>query len=418
MILKGGRLICPSTQTDALLDVRIRNGMIVDIAPALQPVPEERIYDCQGLCLLPGFVDLLGFCGLPNALHREDLNSFSAAAAAGGYTQAMVSSQPQGGHYDSPAIVGDILAQTMADQRVSIGVFADLTRRCEGIDLSEMGRMLASGAAGFWNGPFENTLLLRRAMQYAKPFGVPVVLRPGDVHFERFGVMHEGIVSTRIGLRGIPASAEEIGVTAILSLVRDTGCPVHLSHISSGRSVDLIDRAKNEGLPITTSTTARHLLLTDAYIEQSMYDTRAKLATPLRTAKDRDALIVAVKSGVIDIVISDHLPCTRVEKECEFSLATDGAMGLESAAKAVFTALGDLVSLVKSLATNPGNLIGVDKSLKIGAAADIVLFDSEKSEVLTGPFYSKGTNEPLDGMSLRGQVVATLLRGSWTHGWI
>ena len=136
----------------------------------------------------------------------------------------------------------------------------------------------------------------------------------------------------------IPDSAEEIGVTAILSLVRDTGCPVHLSHISCARSVDLIHRAKEEGLPITASVTARHLLLTDAYIERSMYDTRAKLSQPLRTATDRSALISALKAGTIDSVIADHIPCSRVEKECEFSLATVGAMGLESAAAAVYSA--------------------------------------------------------------------------------
>ena len=236
------------------------------------------------------------------------------------------------------------------------------------------------------------------------------MLRPGDVALEEGGFMHEGRISSRIGLRGIPSAAEEIGVARAIALVRLSGTQVHLSHLTTAKALKMLADAQADGLPISATAPARSLLLTDAYIEQSVYDTAARLTPPLRPESDRAALCTGAAERLC--VGADHVPWSRVEKELEFAYARSGANGLETAASAAFTALGkDAKALVLALSVRPAEVLGQRPMVAAGALADLVIFDPEASWTVARPWRSRGVCDPLLGHTLSGQVRATVVGG-------
>lgn len=410
-LLKGGSVCCPASGTFGAADVRIHGGRILEVGPDLE-LRGERVVDCAGLHVIPALVDLGSELGDPGETWREDLRSGAAAGAAGGFGTVVLSPNTAP-PVDQAAAIQDLLSRASALNGARLRVAGALTARLGGAELAELNDLVEAGAVALSDGGrgMGDSLVLRNALDYARPLGVPVILRPCEPTLEERGCMHEGAVSAAVGLHGIPAASEEIGVARALALARVTGCPVHLSHVTTARAVELVRRAREEGLSVTAGTPARHLVLTDQAIDETEYSANLRLMPPLRPESDRAALVAAVRDGVIDVVSADHVPWTRVEKEQEFMLASPGALGLESAFSAALTALDDLSLVVLAMAVRPGRRVGLDPAVRPGAAADLAIVDAQARGPLPPPAHSKGMNEPLTGRALRGRVRATFVDG-------
>lgn len=417
LLLSGGRVVCPTTGVDRVLDLRVANGVITELGEDLDP-GGARVVDCRGAAVLPGFVDLVADLADPGFTWREDLDSGSRAAAAGGFTTVLASpaTDPV---VDSGAVVAGLLDLAAAARGARVLRAGAVTVGLQGAQLAEMGTMFELGCAALSDGghALGDAAVLRNALEYARPFGAPVLLRPAVPALEQRGCMHEGDVSVQIGLRGIPAASEEIGLALVIALVHTTGARVHLTHLTTARAVRMLALAKADGLPITASVPARSLLLTDRDVRDSGYDSATRVLPPLRPEADRAALCHALTSGVVDAVCSDHSPWTRVEKEHEFERATPGAAGLETAFAAACTALeGDLGALARVLAVGPAAVLGRSARLARGEVADIVVVDPDAELEVGPPTLSKACNEPLRGRTLRGVVRMTLVDGRVVHG--
>lgn len=411
-LLKGGTLCCPLTGRSGQADLRVEGGHITEIGPGLEP-RGERFVQCAGLTLIPALVDLASELGDPGETWREDLRSGGAAAAAGGFGTVVVSPNTAPA-IDSASAVQDLLSRAGGLSGARLRVAGALTAALAGRELAELNDLVEAGAVALSDGGrgMGDALVLRNALDYARPLGVPVFTRPCEPTLEERGAMHEGEVSAAIGLHGIPAASEEIGVLRTLALARLTGCAVHLSHVTTARGVELLRQARAEGLAVTSAVPARHLLLTDQDIDDMEYNSNLRLLPPLRPERDRAAVVRAVQEGVIDVVSADHVPWTRVEKEQEFMLASPGAVGLESAFAAAMTALGDLELVVMAMSARPAARIGQRAALEVGALADLALVDPDERAPLPCPRFSRGMNEPLAGRSLRGRVHATFVAGA------
>ena len=413
-LLENGRLICPHQNLDMVGHLIMDDGKISSILPLTASTTTfkgERI-DCTNKIITSGFSDVLAFGGLPDQVHRENLNSLSNAALAGGFLHVGFGAERS---YDTPSVIQDLCLQAQRQTGAHLYVIAALTRGLHGKELSEIGLMQRAGAIALFQSPVHDSSVLRRALQYARPFKCPVILRPADLFLEAGGVMHEGKVATRIGLRGIPESAEVNGISTILNLARETECPVHLSHVTTARGVELVHRAKQEGLPVSAGVPARHLALTDAFIEDSMYDTRGHLLPPLRPESDRLALIDGVRERIIDCVFANHTSCTRVEKEVEFALSVPGAIGLETAGSVAYQNIADPMTTFRALGFATKYIFGQERSLSVDAPADIVIFDPEAFWTPGPCYHSKGNNEPLEGMTMKGRVIASFIAGNWMY---
>lgn len=407
--LKGGRLICPRSGLDEVGDVLIDDDRIVALGEAARTGVAEEI-DCTGCLVAPGFVDLASDFADPGAAWREDLGSGSRAAAAGGFTTVVISPNTHPA-IDDPAVVAELMSRAISAPGARVAIAGALTAGLAGVALTEMGLLLEAGCVALSDGGalISDAQVLRRALQYAAPLGVPVLLRPGEVSLEERGVMHEGRVSTRIGLRGIPAAAEEIGVTRAIALVRQTGARVHLTHVTTAAALAAVRHAQAAGLPVSAAVPARQLLVTDALVETSVYDTVARLLPPLRPESDRLAMIEGARALLC--VGADHVPWSRVEKEQEFRDAQPGGIGLETAASAVWMHIQDPGAFVEALSTRPAAVLGRDARLTPGSVADVVVFDPEIAWTASGPWISRSANEPLSGQALRGRARATVVGG-------
>ncbi len=417
LLLKGGRVVCPLTGTDKVLDVRIEAGRVVELGSGMEP-GSGSILDCTGAVVGPGLVDIGTELADPGMTWREDLVSGSQAAAAGGFT-TILASPATDPVVDCPSLVNDLLLRSTSAGGARILQSGALTVGLDGETLAEVGLLREAGCAAISDGGsvISDSSVLRRALDYSRPFGFPVLLRPGEPTLSKAGAMNEGEVSIRIGLRGDPAAAEEIGITRILSLVRLTGARVHISHVTTANGLALVSEAKARGLAVTASCPARNLLLTDQCIESETYDTRFRLTPPLRTEADRIALREGLLSGDLDALISDHKPWTRVEKEIEFEWCTPGAMGLETALGAALEGLeGDVSAVLRVLSVAPASVLGLRAALEVGAAADLVVFEPQTRKEAGPGWRSRGVNEPLEGRKLPGRIRATVVEGRIVYG--
>lgn len=410
LLLKGGRIVCPLSGRDEIGDVLIQDEQIVSVGVVEVPA-EADVIDCSGCIIAPGFVDLSVTLGDPGETWREGLSHGSEIAAAGGFTTVVVSpaTDPT---IDLPSVVTELVSRASSVPGARVQVAGALTRGLTGENLSEVGLLIEAGCVALSDGGkvITDTRILRRVLEYTAPMGVPVLLRPGDTALEEQGTMHEGRISSRIGLRGIPAAAEEIGVARAIALVRLSGTRVHLSHVTTAQGLRQLAQAQEDGLPITAAVPARSLVLTDAYIEESVYDTAGRLVPPLRPEVDRSALCGGAAERLC--VSSDHVPWSRVEKELEFAYARSGANGLETAASAAWTAMGsDAVGFVSALSTRPAAVLGQRAAVEVGAVADLVVFDPAVTWQVPEQLGSRGVSEPLTGRTLTGRVRATLVGG-------
>ncbi|MDO8688232.1 MAG: dihydroorotase, partial [Dehalococcoidales bacterium] len=371
------------------------------------------------LIVCPGFIDLHCHLRQPGFKEKETVATGTLAAAKGGFTTicCMPNTTPP---LDNRATIEYVRSKAASEGVVRVLPIGCITRGRKGSELAPMHELAAAGVIGFSDdgAPVLNSGLMRQALEHSLVLGLPVIDHCEDTTLSDGGLMNEGIVSRRLGLRGIPAAAEEIMVARDLALAELTGGWLHIAHVSTAGSVELIRRAREKGIRVTAEVTPHHLTLTEEKL--TGYDTNAKVSPPLRTEKDIQALIQGLNQGVIDIIATDHAPHTEADKRVEFALAPVGISGLE-------TALGSLMSLehngrldqmtlIAKLTSEPAGIIG-DKygelgTLTIGAPADITIFDPNREWIVdVKAFASKGRNTPLAGVRLKGKVMATISQG-------
>ena len=415
----GARVVDPGAGIDEVHDVVVADGRI---ATDDGVEGAERI-DASGLVLAPGLVDLHTHLREPGEEHKETVATGTRAAAAGGYTAvaAMANTDPA---IDHAAMVHAVRDLAVAAGSCDVFPVGAITKALAGESLAEMGEMVDAGVRVFSDDGrcVPDARLLRNALIYAKAFPVEVVLadHAEDASLVEGGQMHEGSLSYALGLAGRPAEAEEIVVARDLAVARASGGRLHLCHLSSARAVELVRRAKAEGVRVTAEVTPHHLAFTDE--DLATYDTAKKMNPPLRTVEDRDALREAVADGTIDVIATDHAPHAVEEKDMEFDVAPPGTIGLETALAAVLTHLVepgiiDLPRAIEALSTAPARILGASDHggpLEPGRPANLVVFDPDEAWTVEPPFVSKARNSAFTGERLRGRVRYTMLRGTLT----
>jgi dihydroorotase len=419
LVLRGGRVFDPAAQRpiDQAADIRITNGRIVEIGRGLVA---PRIIDIRDLWVVPGLIDLHVHLREPGQEYKEDIETGTRAAAAGGFTTVccMPNTKPVNDHR---AITELIVRRAREVGAVRVRPIGAITQGLEGTALADIADMKEGGIVAISDDgrPVMNSGLMRRAFEYAKTFDLPVVQHAEDLDLSEGGAMNEGAVSTRIGIKGQPACAESAMVARDLEIVEWTGARYHVAHVSTARTVALVRDAKRRGLPVTCEVTPHHLALTDEAC--SHYDTRTKVMPPLRTAADQEALLEALADGTIDAIATDHAPHSPVEKDVEFECAAPGMLGLETALPIIldFVRMGTLDDrrAIAALTGGPARTFGIPGgSLAVGAVADITVIDPERPMTLTADgIHSKSKNSPFVGQTLAGRAVLTLLEGRCVH---
>jgi len=421
LLIQGGRLIDPTQGTDEVASLLISDGKISWQGQGEPPLPPSK-YDTlntSGLIVCPGFIDLHCHLRQPGYEDKETIASGTLAAARGGFTTVccMPNTTPP---LDNQGAIDYVKSTAASEGVVRVLPIGCISQDRKGEQLAEMGELAGAGVIGFSDdgAPVSSSHLMRQALAYSVTFGLPVIDHCEDSALTKGGQMNEGIISTRLGLKGIPAAAEEVMIARDLALSQLTGARIHIAHVSTEGSVELIRRAKEKGIRVTAEVTPHHLTLTEEAL--TGYDTNAKVNPPLRTAKDIGALIEGLKEGVIDAIATDHAPHTEVDKLCEFGLAAFGISGLETALgslmKLVHSGQLTLATLIGKLTGGPANIIagsyGELGSLATEAGADITIFDPDREWVVdTSLFASRGKNTPLAGSTLKGRVMATISRG-------
>ena len=428
LLLKGGRVVDPATGTDGPLDLVIADGRIAErmkpsAGRAASQAPGARVLDVDGALVCPGFIDMHVHLREPGHEHKETIESGTRAAAAGGFTS--VACMPNTDPWNDNLSVTEYIV-TEARRRGVVNVFpiGCVSKGGRGEELAEIGEMVRSGivAASDDGHPVSSSYLMRMALEYTKIFGIPVIDHCEDRSLAASGVMNEGAISTVLGLRGMPAAAEEISIARDLDLARLTGGRLHVAHISTRFGIERVRRAKEEGLGVTCEVTPHHLLLSDEAVRESSYDTHTKVNPPLRSEADRQALLDALKDGTIDAIATDHAPHHADEKLMEYDDAPFGLIGLETAVPLLMDRLVaagtiDINRLVTMLSVNPARILGLEKgSLAVGADADITILDPDlEVAVDVSTFRSKSRNSPFDGWRLRGWPVVTIVGGRVIH---
>jgi dihydroorotase len=416
ILIKKGHIIDPSRNIDIQGDLLVSDGKIKTIQSEISASENVRVIDCAGKVVCPGLIDVHVHLRVPGQEYKEDIASGTAAAAAGGFTA--VACQPNTvPPIDSAGIVRQILGDA-ASASARVHVIAAVSPGLQHNELSEMADLQASGAVAVGDDafPVKDTGFLRRAMEYANMLGLSYVAHCEDKSLTGDGVMNEGYVSSTLGLKGIPRWAENIGTARNILVAMETGCHLHIQHVSTKESVDIIRFFKEKGAPITAETCPQYFCASDADCEG--YDTNAKISPPLRTVDDQKAVINGLKEGVLDIIATDHAPHAEHEKAKEFALAPFGMIGLETSLGLCITHLVEtgvltLSQLIEKMSTAPAKSLGVaGGSLGIGDVADITVFDpKEKWMVDPSLFKSKSQNTIFAGKELTGKPVFTILGG-------
>lgn len=417
LIIKNGTIINPAMHQHETGDVVIKNGRILSVGGRAEADPAAEVYDATGCFVLPGLIDMHVHLREPGQEAKEDIHTGTQAAASGGVTRVatMANTAPV---IDNAAVLRDVQERAERQGVVKVSIIGSVSKNLEGKQLSEMGDMAAAGAVAFSDdGHYvESANFMRRAMEYAHMFGKMVIDHAEDMTMCGSGYMNEGIVSYRIGVTGRPAAGEDIAVARDIILSKLTGCHIHIAHVSSKGALEIIRRAKADGLDVTTEVTAQHLFFTDDCLKH--YDTAFKMAPPIRTEEDREALIEGVVDGTIDAIITDHAPHTNEEKDVPFCCAPNGIAGLETSLSAVLTELyhKDRLSIdriAELMSVNPARILGVEGGvLAEGAPADVTVIDPEKEWTVHGKdLYTKALFTPFEGITLKGRAVLTVVDG-------
>ncbi len=425
LLIQGGHIIDPSQEIDETGSLLVTEDKIswLGKGEAVPPQPAYDVLNAKGLIVCPGFIDLHCHLRQPGREEEETIATGTLAAARGGFTTicCMPNTNPP---LDSQSVIDYVKSKADTEGVVRVLPIGCITKGRKGEELAEIGELASVGVVALSDDgdPVMNSLLMRRALEYSRIFNLPISAHCEDKVLSEGGQMNEGIISTKLGLRGIPNAAEEIMVARDLTLAQLTGARLHIAHVSTEGSVDLIRRTKEKGVRVTAEVTPHHLTLTEENVIG--YNTNAKVNPPLRTERDVQALIQGLKEDVIDIIATDHAPHTEVDKLCEFALAASGISGFETALGSLMSLVHNgklpLVTLIAKLTTEPAKIIG-DKygklgTLAIGASADIAIFDPDREWVVdTTAFASKGKNTPLAGSTLKGKVVAIISQGKLVY---
>jgi dihydroorotase len=423
LVLRGGRVFDPGGDRggdrgsgrplDQVGDIRIAHGRIVEIGRGLVG---RRIIDVRDLWVVPGLIDLHVHLREPGQEYKEDIETGTRAAAAGGFTTicCMPNTRPVN---DQRTVTELIVRRAREIGAVRVRPIGAITQGLEGKLLADIGDMKEGGIVAISDDgrPVMSAGLLRRALEYARTFDLPVVQHAEDLDLAEGGAMNEGAVATRIGIKGQPGCAESAMVARDLEIVEWTGARYHVAHVSTARSVALVREAKRRGLPVTCEVTPHHLALSDEACAH--YDTRTKVMPPLRTAADQEALLEGLGDGTIDCIATDHAPHSPVEKDVEFECAAPGMLGLETALPLIldFVRMGSLDDrrAIAALTSAPARAFGLSAGrIAVGAIADVCVIDPERPVTITAEgLASKSKNSPFLGQTLAGRAVLTLVEG-------
>lgn len=419
LLIANGHLIDPAASENAGKNVLIENGRVTAWLSHGDGVPEgAEVFDASGMIVAPGFIDLHVHLREPGQEHKETIASGCAAAVAGGWTSVcpMPNTNPVN---DSAAFTRYMIEQAERAALANVFPVGAITKSSGGTELAEMGEMKAAGAVAVSDDgrPVPNAGMMRRAMEYAKDFNLPVVDHCEDKSLSHGGVMHEGKISLLLGLKGMPALAEDLDAVRDIYLAKETGAHIHIAHISTKGAIEAVRRAKNDGINVTCEVTPHHFTLTDRAVEG--YDTNTKMSPPLRSEEHLEAILEGIKDGTIDAIATDHAPHHADEKALEYDRAPMGITGLETAIGLAFNELVhkgviDLVRLVELCSTNPARIFSIPErgTLKPGAIADVTIIDPQLDWTYrAADSRSKSKNSPFDGWLFHGAAVATIVGG-------
>lgn len=419
LLIKNGHLIDPIGQENTGMNVLIEDGKVSAWLKHNEETPEDaEVFDASGCLVAPGFIDLHVHLREPGQEHKETIATGCAAAVAGGWTSVcpMPNTSPIN---DNAAITRFMIEQAEHAGLANVFPIGAITKGSDGKQLAEMGEMKAAGAVGVSDDgrPVPTAGMMRRAMEYARDFDLPVIDHCEDKSLASGGVMHEGKVSLLLGMKGMPALAEDIDAIRDIQLAKETNSHIHIAHVSTKGTIEAIRRAKNEGVNVTTEITPHHFTLTDKAVEG--YDTNTKMAPPLRSEEHLEAVIEGIKDGTIEAIATDHAPHHLDEKALEYDAAPFGITGLETAVGLAFNELVhkgiiDLETLVKLCSSNPAKIFKLENrgTLKVGSIADVTIIDPELEWTYNAnESKSKSKNSPFDGWKFTGGVVATIVGG-------
>lgn len=416
LLIKDGHLIDTKTGKNDVFDILIEDGKIIEIGKDLE-VTNADLIDAKGKFVLPGLVDAHCHLRDPGFEYKEDIESGTESAAMGGFTSiaCMPNTNPV---IDNESVVSYIINKAKSDGVVNVYPIGAISKGLKGEELAEIGELKFAGAVAISDdgNPVKSSSLMKKALQYASMFDITVISHCEDMDLSGEGVINEGFQSTAMGLKGIPSAAEEVAVSRDLILAEYTNTPVHIAHVSTALSVELIRNAKKRGVKVTAETCPHYFVLTEDACEN--FNTLAKVNPPLRTKKDVEAVIEGLKDGTIDIIATDHAPHHIDEKNVEFNLAANGIVGFETALPLAITYLVNpgylsMVDLVNKMCVNPAKILGLNKGIvEVGRTADLTIIDvNEEYIVDVQKFKSKSKNSPFQGFKLKGRVYHTIVGG-------
>lgn len=416
VLLKGGRVMNPAVDFDETADVLIENGKVAKIAKDI-PTDDADVYDVTGKLVTPGLIDLHVHFREPGQEAKEDFESGSKAAVAGGFTTVatMPNTNPV---VDSAALVRSLKKRAEGVARCHVEIIGAVTKGQQGKELAELGDMVQAGAVAFSDdGHFDPTAkVLLNAYDYLHAFDKVIINHEEETSLVEDGVMNEGHRSAMLGMKGRPTVAEDIAVARDVMLAEYAGARVHVAHMSSARAVDIVRQAKKRGVRVTAEVTPQHLTMTDDCV--NLYDSSTKINPPLRTQADCDALLAGLKDGTIDAIVTDHSPHAQEEKDREYMFAPSGFPGLETALGVMLTDLYhagklDLKTIISKMTWEPAKVFKLDAgTLNVGSAADITVIDPDKEWVVDAKnFYTKGSHSPFIGRKFKGKAVMTFVDG-------
>ncbi|MDM8538441.1 dihydroorotase, partial [Desulfobacterales bacterium HSG17] len=412
ILIKGGRVVDPGN-IDGISDVLIENGKIKDIAPEIPETAAQKVIDASGKIVTPGLIDMHVHFREPGQEYKETIESGCRAAARGGFTAVctMPNTDPVN---DNAQVTEYILKKAREANGVKVYPVAAISKGLEGKSLCEYGELKEAGAIALSDDgrPVMNSQFMRRALEYAKGFGLPIISHCEDITLAGSGVMNEGETATRMGLAGIPNAVESIMVMRDIALSELTGVPVHIAHVSTAESVHAIRGAKKRGVLVTAETAPHYFTLTEKAVEN--YNTNAKMNPPLRTEKDRQAVRDGLADGTLDVIATDHAPHHALEKEVEFDRAANGIIGLETSLPLSLKLVEDGVlamdGLIEKMSIHPAMILGLERGLKVDNVADITVIDPDAVwTVKKDEFLSVSRNMPFDGWEMKGNAAFVIL---------
>ena len=417
LLIRNGRVIDPASATDKTADVLIQDGAIAAISANLE-APGAETFDATGLVVAPGFIDMHVHLREPGIEHTETIETGARAAAAGGFTSicCMPNTRPVN---DNATVTSYIIERARRSAVTNVFPIGAITKDSAGEELAAIGSMKAAGVVAISDDgrPVMNARVMRRAMEFARSFDLPVIDHCEDLNLSGAGVMHEGYESVRLGLRGIPDCAEDVMVARDILLARFTEARFHVAHISTRNAIAMVAHAKQQGLPVTCEATPHHFALTD--VQMTPYDSNFKMKPPLRTPCDVGAVVEGIVSGVVDAIATDHAPHPGSEKMQEFEKCPFGVIGLETALglaleRLVHSGKISLPRLVALFTTGPARVLRLDRgTLAAGATGDVTIFSTDMEWTYdVNQSFSKSRNSPFDGHTFRGGPVAAIVAGT------